>query len=375
MCDNVAGKTTLLDVLAGRKNSGTIAGFISVNGFPKEEHAFRKVMAYVEQFDSLSPTDTAREAIDFSAALRLPANTPLESRTAWVESIIDMLELGPIEDNVVGSGASGFSFEQRKRLSIGVELAANPSILFLDEPTSGLDSRAAQVVVRSIKRVAASGRSVVCTIHQPSAFIFNSFESLLLLRRGGQTVFYGDLGPESSELIDYFEAAPEVSPCGRHNPATWMLDLIGAGTGGSSSTLDYHDYYRKSMLCEVNTVKINTLCSVVADTPKAEEEGGEEGEGEEEGDSALRTHGGQSDASGNDNLDDSRASYATQFWLLLKRGFASYWRNPDYNFVRMVISIIIALLFASAFANYSYSTDVDTISLAAVMYITSLFVG
>ena len=179
-----AGKTTLLDVLAGRKNTGTIKGAISVNGSPKEEKSFRKVMAYVEQFDSLSPNDTAREAIEFSAWLRLPPDTPTESRLAWVESVIDMLELRPLENRLIGSNASGFSFEQRKRLSIGVELAANPSILFLDEPTSGLDSRAAQVVIRSIKRVASSGRSVVCTIHQPSVFIFNSFESLLLLRRG-----------------------------------------------------------------------------------------------------------------------------------------------------------------------------------------------
>ena len=361
MCSvlTIAGKTTLLDVLAGRKNTGVIKGLISVNGAPKDEHSFRKVMAYVEQFDSLSPTDTAREAIEFSAALRLPASTPVESRAAWVESIIDMLELEPIEDSVVGSGSSGFTFEQRKRLSIAVELAANPSILFLDEPTSGLDSRAAQVAIRCIKRVAASGRSVVCTIHQPSAFIFNSFESLLLLRRGGQTVFYGDLGESCNSLIDYFEAAPDVPPCGHHNPATWMLELIGAGTGGGGSTVNFHEYYKKSVLCQVNTVKVNTLLSVAASTPEDEEEGGT---GRVQGQSGVQE-------------DDARASYVTQFGLLLKRGFTSYWRNPNYNFVRMVISIVIALLFSSAYANYDYSTDVDTISLAAVIFITSLFVG
>jgi ABC-type multidrug transport system ATPase subunit len=349
-----AGKTTLLDVLAGRKNTGTVTGLLSVNGAPKDEKAFRKVMAYVEQFDSLCPTDTAREAIEFSAALRLPAETDVESRMAWVESIIDMLELGPIENRVVGKGKSGFSFEQRKRLSIAVELAANPSILFLDEPTSGLDSRAAQVAIRSIKRVAASGRSVVCTIHQPSVFIFNSFESLLLLKRGGQTVFYGDLGEDCNQLISYFESAPGVSPCGRHNPATWMLDVIGAGTGVTSdSNVDFHHFYKNSDLCRLNTTKVDALCSV-------------------------RENDGTSTPDGNGRIadyDDSRPSTGTQFLLLLKRGYSSYWRNPNYNLVRMIISVIIALLFASAYANYKYTTDVDTISLAAVIYITSLFIG
>mmetsp|Transcript_6808 Transcript_6808/g.11284 ORF Transcript_6808/g.11284 Transcript_6808/m.11284 type:complete len:1439 (+) Transcript_6808:110-4426(+) len=353
-----AGKTTLLDVLAGRKNTGTVSGLISVNGAPKEEKAFRKVMAYVEQFDSLSPADTAREAVEFSAALRLPANTTAESRAAWVESIIDMLELGPIEHMVVGTGQAGFSFEQRKRLSIAVELAANPSILFLDEPTSGLDSRSAQVAIRSIKRVAASGRSVVCTIHQPSVFIFNSFESLLLLRRGGQTVFYGDLGEKSTNLIKYFEGAPGVVPCGRHNPATWMLDLIGAGTGGSSSFVDFHQYYQNSNLCEVNTARVDALCTTRVDH-----------------NSTMDEDNIQSQFDDQENIDDSRASIGTQFILLLKRGYTSYWRNPSYNLVRMIISIVIALLFASAYADYTYTTDVDTISLAAVIYVTSLFVG
>lgn len=234
----------------------------------------------------------------------------------------------------------------------------------IDEPTSGLDSRAAQVAIRSIKRVAASGRSVVCTIHQPSVFIFNSFESLLLLRRGGQTVYYGDLGEGANKLISYFESAPDVPPCGRHNPATWMLELIGAGTGGGNgSTLDFHEYYKKSRLCEVNTLKVNTVCLSREDQDQDLEQQEQQGRGQE-GEQGEEHTG-----------SDERAGYLTQFRLLLHRNFIAYWRNPAYNLVRMVISIIVALLFSSAFAQYSYSTDVDTISLAAVIYITSLFIG
>lgn len=134
-----AGKTTLLDVLAGRKNTGVIKGLMTINGKVKDEHLFRHSMGYVEQFDTLAPRDTAREAVEFSAALRLPRGTSTDARAAWVDSVLTMLELHPIADLAVGNSVEGgMSFEQKKRLSIAVELAANPSILFLDEPTCTL---------------------------------------------------------------------------------------------------------------------------------------------------------------------------------------------------------------------------------------------
>jgi ABC-type lipoprotein export system ATPase subunit len=133
-----AGKTTLLDVLSGRKNTGIVKGGMFVNGRPKEEHSFRKNMGYVEQFDSLSPMETARDAIEFSAALRLPRGTTPAERESWVNTVLIMLELTPLENTLIGTETTGgMSFEQKKRVSIGVELAANPAILFLDEPTTG----------------------------------------------------------------------------------------------------------------------------------------------------------------------------------------------------------------------------------------------
>lgn len=127
------GKTTLLDVLSGRKNTGVIRGSIAVNGKPKDEHKFRHAMGYVEQFDTLCPHDTACECIEFAAALRLPEETTREVRQEWVTSVLSMLELTPLENTLIGSETEGgMSFEQKKRVSIGVELAANPAILFLD---------------------------------------------------------------------------------------------------------------------------------------------------------------------------------------------------------------------------------------------------
>ncbi|GAX16151.1 hypothetical protein FisN_3Hh368 [Fistulifera solaris] len=224
-----AGKTTLMDVLALRKSTGDVSGKILMNGHPQEEKSFRRCTGYVEQFDTQSPQLTIRETVEFSAQLRLDENTTLsESIPKFVDQVLYMLELTNLQDLQVGSDEEGgLSFEQRKRLSIAVEVAANPSILFLDEPTSGLDARAAAIVMRGMKRIASEGRAVCATIHQPSVAIFNDFDSLLLLKRGGEVVFHGDLGQNSENLIRYFErydATPRIQP--GENPATWMLTAI-----------------------------------------------------------------------------------------------------------------------------------------------------
>lgn len=122
----------------------SLTGEIKLNGHLQEEETFRRCTGYVEQFDAQTPQLTIRETVEFSAKLRLDEADPSvtdESVTSFVDQTLDMLELANIQDLQVGSDAGGgLSFEQKKRLSIAVELVANPSILFLDEPTSGLVS-------------------------------------------------------------------------------------------------------------------------------------------------------------------------------------------------------------------------------------------
>lgn len=93
---------------------------------------------------------------------------------------MELVELNVLRDALVGlPGVDGLSTEQRKRLTIAVELVANPSIIFMDEPTSGLDARAAAIVMRAVRNTVDTGRTVVCTIHQPSIDIFESFDEVL----------------------------------------------------------------------------------------------------------------------------------------------------------------------------------------------------
>jgi energy-coupling factor transporter ATP-binding protein EcfA2 len=262
-----------------------------------------------------------------------------------------------------------------------VELAANPAILFLDEPTTGLDSRSAQIVIRCIKRVASSGRSIVCTIHQPSAVIFEAFDSLLLLRRGGQTVYFGELGENSAQLVSYLEAIPGVSPKpAGSNPAIWMLEVIGAGTGNTTTSIvDHHAYYNQSSLCSINTTHVDVLC------PEPHSQEIQPAEDLESGPVVVKesdcgfvpVYFGANGEGHRDAANDFKynATYAEQFKLLMYRFLLAYWRSPTYNFVRMVVSVVIALIFASTYADQKYTSDVDVISRVALIYITVLFMG
>jgi ABC-type multidrug transport system ATPase subunit len=163
-----AGKTTLMDVIAGRKTGGRVVGDIIVNGEPKNPANFSRITAYCEQMDIHSEAASIYEALVFSANLRLPPNFTKDERMNLVHETLDLLELTCIAGEMVGS----LSVEQKKRVTIGVEVVSNPSILFLDEPTSGLDARSALIMMRGVQSIARTGRTVLCTIHQPSISIF-----------------------------------------------------------------------------------------------------------------------------------------------------------------------------------------------------------
>jgi ABC-type multidrug transport system ATPase subunit len=179
-----AGKTTLMDVLAGRKTGGYIEGDIRIAGYPKNQATFARISGYCEQNDIHSPQVTVRESLIYSAFLRLPEiigdqEITDDIKIQFVDEVMELVELDNLKDALVGlPGITGLSTEQRKRLTIAVELVANPSIIFMDEPTSGLDARAAAIVMRTVRNTVDTGRTVVCTIHQPSIDIFEAFDEV-----------------------------------------------------------------------------------------------------------------------------------------------------------------------------------------------------
>lgn len=305
--------------------------------------------------------------------MRLDDSISLEDKLKFVDHVLAMLELDAIAGFLVGNDTGGLSFEQKKRLSIAVELASNPSCIFLDEPTSGLDARAASIVMRSLRRIADSGIAVVATIHQPSVAIFNSFDSLLLLKRGGETVFFGELGEESYNLIEYLESYPSTPPIkGGENPATWMLTTIGAGSAGSDAdNFDYAKAYAHSPLATDCSKKIDYINESAADDGKI----------------TFTTKYATNTRT--QSVEVFKVSALLVFFqylysicsllspfVLFQRLSKIYWRSPGYNRVRLLVSGIVALLFGSVFASQRVpENEGDMNSRVTSIYITALFLG
>jgi ATP-binding cassette subfamily G (WHITE) protein 2 (SNQ2) len=258
-----AGKTTLLDVLAQRKTDGTIHGEIMVDGRPLPV-SFQRSAGYCEQLDVHEPYATVREALEFSALLRQSRDIPREEKLAYVNTIIDLLELHDLEHTLIGKVGAGLSVEQRKRVTIGVELVSKPSILiFLDEPTSGLDGQAAFSTVQFLRKLADAGQAVLVTIHQPSAQLFAQFDTLLLLAKGGKTVYFGDIGDNAEIIKTYF--GRHGAPCPQTaNPAEHMIDVV---SGPLSQGKDWHQVWLESPEAERKMVELDEIISNAASKP------------------------------------------------------------------------------------------------------------
>lgn len=258
-----AGKTTLLDVLAQRKTEGTINGSVLVDGRPLSI-SFQRSAGYCEQLDVHEPLATVREALEFSALLRQPRHVPREQKLQYVDTIVELLEMHDIENTLIGTTGAGLSVEQRKRLTIGVELVSKPSILiFLDEPTSGLDGQAAYNIVRFLRKLADVGQAVLVTIHQPSAQLFAQFDNLLLLAKGGKTVYFGDIGENGATVKEYF--GRHDAPCPKDaNPAEHMIDVV---SGTMSQGRDWNKVWLESPEHKFTVEELERIINDAASKP------------------------------------------------------------------------------------------------------------
>ncbi|PNP40055.1 hypothetical protein TGAMA5MH_07977 [Trichoderma gamsii] len=269
-----AGKTTLLDVLAQRKTEGTIHGSVLVDGRPIPI-SFQRSAGYVEQLDIHEPLATVREALEFSALLRQSRNTSTEEKLRYVDTIVGLLELNDLEHTLVGRPGAGLSVEQRKRLTIAVELVAKPEILiFLDEPTSGLDGQAAYNTVRFLRKLADAGQAVLVTIHQPSAQLFAQFDTLLLLAKGGKTVYFGDIGQNANTIKDYF--GRHGAPCPPEaNPAEHMIDVV-SGNGHPDWNQDWNQIWLQSPEHDQLSKDLDRIIAEAAARPSGASDDGHE---------------------------------------------------------------------------------------------------
>ncbi|KAK3906089.1 ABC-2 type transporter-domain-containing protein [Staphylotrichum tortipilum] len=341
-----AGKTTLLDCLADRTSMGVITGEMLVDGYPRDT-SFQRKTGYVQQQDLHLQTTTVREALNFSALLRQPAHVPRAEKLAYVDEVIKLLEMEEYADAVIGVPGEGLNVEQRKRLTIGVELAAKPPLLlFVDEPTSGLDSQTSWAILDLLEKLTKSGQAILCTIHQPSAMLFQRFDRLLFLAKGGRTVYFGDIGKNSKTMTSYFERNSGFPCPADANPAEWMLEVIGAAPG-STSDVDWHSAWRGSPEYTAVQEELQRL---------------------------------KRDAKESTSINDDPGSYrefAASFWQQLvevtHRVFQQYWRTPSYIYSKMTLCLLVALFIGFVFFKAPNSIQGLQNQLFAIFNILTVF--
>lgn len=277
------------------------------------EHSFARKVAYAQQADIHLPTSTVREALEFSAILRQSELYTPEERLAYVSDVIELLDMKDFVDAVVGVPGEGLNVEQRKKVTIGVELAVRSEILlFLDEPTSGLDSNTAWAICKLLRDLSRSGQAILCTIHQPSADLFQMFDKLLLLSESGEQIYFGNIGHNCQEVVNYFESQGARHCDEAENPAEWLLEVTKAANSenGSIWAERWNDSEaKKEIEAHLQTIKHNL----------------EERPSEQNIDPAKTT--------------EFAREFVTQLHMLTKRYLLRDWRTPSYLYSKSLLVI------------------------------------
>ncbi|XP_058208737.1 ABC transporter G family member 24-like isoform X2 [Rhododendron vialii] len=217
-----AGKTTFLSALVGKTVGCKMTGSILINGKNESIRSYRKIIGFVPQDDIVHGNLTVEENLWFSARCRLSANLPKADKVLIVERVIEELGLQAVRDSLVGTVEKrGISGGQRKRVNVGLELVMEPSLLILDEPTSGLDSSSSLLLLRALRREALVGVNICMVVHQPSYTLFNMFDDLILLAKGGLTVYHGPV----KRVEEYF-AGLGINVPERVNPPDHFIDVL-----------------------------------------------------------------------------------------------------------------------------------------------------
>ncbi|XP_077287128.1 ATP-binding cassette sub-family G member 4 [Arctopsyche grandis] len=311
-----AGKSTLLDVLSGYRISG-VEGAVYVNGRGRNLDRFKKMSCYIMQDDRLQPLLTVQENMRVAADLKLSEELDQYDKDDTIERILTTLGLYEHKD----TRASRLSGGQRKRLSIALELVNNPLVMFLDEPTTGLDSASCRQCVSLLKLLAKEGKTIICTIHQPSATLFQMFDQVYVLAQGS-CLYQGS----TNNIVPYLESVN--MPCPKyHNPADFVIE-IASGEHGEDKMKAMIDgmengkclswFENPSDVCDLRTLRSR---NPIAKMTRYRKTGLEE------------------------------TSETNQLKVLLKRGFLKARRDSTLTHLRIIVNIATGIMLGLLFIN------------------------
>uniref|UniRef100_S4PWH7 ATP-binding cassette transporter subfamily G member Bm3 n=3 Tax=Pararge aegeria TaxID=116150 RepID=S4PWH7_9NEOP len=312
-----AGKSTLLDVLSGYRTTG-VGGAIFINGRGRIMKSFKKMSCYIQQDDRLQGLLTVGENMELAADLKLPTKLDKYEKGEVIEDILT--NLGLYEHmNTRGAQLSG---GQRKRLSIALELINNPLIMFLDEPTTGLDSSSCTQVVQLCRSLAKQGRTIVCTVHQPSASLFALFDQVYVLA-AGNCLYQGT----TTNLVPYVEQAGVPCPI-YHNPADYIIELACGEYGDDKISILTTKAENGRELAWLDDAKsIPTMEALRKLYP-------------------LSVMKEQDSESGPEETPQSN-----QRSVLIRRGFLKAKRDPTMTHLRLLVNVVVGIMLGSLFIN------------------------
>lgn len=312
-----AGKTTMLTALSQTNFAGVLGGEVLFGG--KElGKAFKKATGFAQQQDLHDGTATVREALEFSALLRQPKHYSRAEKLAYVDHILELLDLTEVQDALIGDAESGLGVELTKRVTIAIELVARPKVLFADEPTSGLDSQGAAHIVDYLRRLSRDGQAVLVTIHQPSASVFAKFDRFLALSSEGRQLYFGSV----QQVLPYFERHGAIPPPGT-NPAEFVLETVGAGINARNDDkgTDWASKWDESPEAKAIVTAIEHI--------------------QKQSPSMVDFEGG--------NVEEYNGSIFLQTWLLTVRILKNQWRNVPYMYSKIWVHVVSALLVGLTF--------------------------
>ncbi|CAF3699138.1 unnamed protein product [Adineta steineri] len=316
------GKSSLLDVLADRKDPHGLSGQIFVDGCPPPP-SFKYIVGYVVQDDIISGTLTVRENLMFSANVRLPADITNNERQIRVTKVIQDLGLELCADTKMGTEfLRGVSGGERKRTCIGMELVLEPKILFLDEPTTGLDSATARNVMECLKVLSETGRTIIFSIHQPRYSIFKLFDTILLMCKG-KNVYHGS----ASAMLPFF--SDRGYQCELHdNPADFALDILIDASRNPDDLRKLNQAYRQSPMWS----NVNSLS--------------QREKGDDQFEKLRRKQQGA-----------AARSLGVEIYYVSQRTLKNAIRNPALFLSQIVVAIILGLLIGLVFHDMKKTID------------------